>query len=106
LDAENPEEKDEDAWLCAHAPQLEVLPTTAPRMRVAPRTRPRTTLAIGQRAAWFCGTDRFVNIVQGGGLWGFAGVRTLARMLREAWETPKDVRDIIPRKGLGCPSCF
>lgn len=106
LDAENPEEKDEVAWLCAHAPQLEVLPTTAPRMRVAPRTRPRTTLAIGQRAAWFCGTDRFVNIVQGGGLWGFAGVRTLAHMLREAWETPKDARDIIPRKGLGCPSCF
>lgn len=106
LDAPNAEEERALGWLRAHAPAVTLSSTVLPELRVAPRTRERTTLAIGQRAAWFTGTERFVNMVQGGGLWGCAGVRTLARLMVDAWEEPKDPRDLLPRKGLGCPSCF
>lgn len=106
LDAVNPEEVDELSWLRDHAPEVQLSSTMLPELRVAPRVRDCKTLAIGPRAAWFCGTPHFVNIVQGAGLWGFAGIRTLARLMLEAWESPKDPQDIIPRKGFGCPSCF
>lgn len=106
LDAVNPEESTELDWLRTHASEVEISSTVLPELRVAPRTRDREMLAIGQRAAWFCGTTHFVNIVQGAGLWGFAGVLALAALLADAWHTPKDPRDLIPRKGLGCASCI
>ena len=106
LDAVNGEEAQELDWLREHAPETELSSTVLPELRVAPRVREREMLAIGPRAAWFTGTAHFVNIVQDGGLWGFAGVRTLARLMRDAWEQEKDARDIIPRKGLGCESCI
>ena len=106
LDAVNGEEESARAWLQEHAPELQLSSTILPELRVAPRTRPEPTLAIGPKAAWFTGTTHFVNLVWGGGLWGYAGIRTLARLMMEAWEHEKDPADLIPRKGLGCPSCF
>ena len=93
-------------WLRANAPELQLSSTILPDLRVADRTRDERTLAIGPKAAWFTGTDRFVNLVYGGGLWGFAGIRAMARLMGEAWLTPKDTRDLIVRKGLGCVSCI
>ena len=106
LDGVNEEEAAALDWLREHAPGLELSSTILPDLRVAPRTRQQKTLAIGPKAAWFTGTGYFVNLVYGGGLWGFAGVRSMARLMREAWETEKDTRDIVPRKGLGCVSCI
>lgn len=106
LDGVNEEEADALDWLRENAPELELSSTILPDLRVAPRTRATKTLAIGPKAAWFTGTGHFVNLVYGGGLWGFAGVRGMARLMREAWETEKDTRDIVPRKGLGCVSCI
>lgn len=106
LDAVSAEETAELDWLREHAPELQLSSTMLPDMRVAPRERERTTLAIGPKAAWFCGTGFFVNLVFGGGLWGFAGVRTMARLMREAMAAEKDTRDIVPRKGWGCESCI
>lgn len=101
---------DEDApaleWLRSNAPHVELSSAVMPELRVAPRRRAAQTLAIGQRAAWFTGTEHFVNLVQGGGLWGYAGIRTMARLMREAWINKKDTRDLVPRKGLGCESCL
>lgn len=77
-----------------------------PELRVAPRVREREPLALGQKAAWFTGTSHFVNVVEGGGLWGFAGIRRLAALMVEALEVERDARDLVPRKGLGCASCF
>ena len=37
---------------------------------------------------------------------GLIFIRPLARLMMEAWEHEKDPADLIPRKGLGCPSCF
>lgn len=106
LDAVSPEEEQELAWLGLHTPQVQVSAMTMPDLRVAPRTRAGDVLAIGQRAAWFTGTAHFVNIVQGAGLWGFAGISHLARLMRVAMQEEKDARDLIPRKGLGCVSCI
>ena len=106
LDAVNPEEEDELSWMRTHAPEVELSATVLPDLRVAPRVREREMLAIGQRAAWFTGTSHFVNIVQGGSLWGFAGVREMARLVAEAAGCERDARDLIVRKGLGCESCI
>ncbi|MDO4538338.1 MAG: nitrogenase component 1 [Coriobacteriales bacterium] len=92
-------------WLREHAPELQLSSIVLPELRIAPRTRPERTLAIGQKAAWFCGTPHFVNMVEGAGLWGFAGIRGLARLMVEAWAEEKDTHDLVPRKGLGCVTC-
>ena len=106
LDGVNGEEEAELDWLRVNAPELQLSSTILPDLRVAPRTRGEKTLAIGPKAAWFTGSGYFVNMVFGGGLWGFAGVRTMARLMREAWAEEKDTRDLVPRKGLGCVSCI
>ena len=106
LDAVSAEEADALAWLRKHAPDVTLSSVVLPEMRVAQRRREEKFLAVGQKAAWFTDTDRFVNIVLGGGLWGFAGVRAMARLMREAWREAKDTRDLIPRKGWGCESCY
>jgi hypothetical protein len=106
LDGVMEEEIDDLVWLRGHAPDLELSSIVLPELRIAERTRERTTLAIGQKAAWFTGTTRFVNLVEGGGLWGYAGICTMARLMADAWLRQKDARDLIPRKGLGCASCF
>ena len=71
-------------------------------MRVRARQTEKPALAIGQKAAYFTGTDRFVNIVEDGGLHGFGGIRKLAALLEEAAAVPKDTRRLIQIKGLGC----
>ena len=106
VDAVSDEEAKDLGWLRTHAPEVELSSIVLPELRVSDRTRDQTTLAIGQKAAWFTGTSHFVNLVEGGGLWGYAGIRTMAELMRDAWRHPKDARDLVPRKGLGCASCF
>ena len=59
-------------------------------------------LAIGPKAAWFEGTEYFVNLIDYGGMWGFDGIQKLAGLMIQAWQEKKDVREIIPLKGWGC----
>ena len=47
-----------------------------------------------------------MNIVLGGGLYGFTGLRKLAEMITDAYDTPKDRRKVIQHKGFGCESCL
>ena len=68
-------------------------------------TGPRL-LAIGQKAAWFTGTEHFVNVAESGGYYGFGGIREIARLMEEAFAEKKDPRDLIQRKGYGCESCI
>ena len=74
-------------------------------MRVYPRNPQEKILAIGQKAAYFSGTEHFVNMVEGGGLYGFDGICKMAELMTDAFLNEKDTRDIVPRKGLGCESC-
>ena len=45
-------------------------------------------------------------MVQGGGLYGFDGIRRTAQLMIEAFEAEKDPEDLIVRKGWGCESCI
>ena len=106
LDSISPEEKAEFEWLKEHAPDLQLIATIQVKMRVLPRTSDEKILAIGQKAAWFTGSPYFVNMVQGGGLYGFDGIRRTAELMAEAFTEEKDTEDLVVRKGWGCESCI
>lgn len=63
-------------------------------------------LAIGQKAAYFSGTEHFVNMVEGGGLHGYDGICELCQKIQQAYQTKKNTKDLVVRKGLGCESCI
>lgn len=106
LDSISPEEKPAFDWLKLHHPALELRATIQTKMRVLPRGTEGKVLAIGQKAAWFSGSRNFVNMVQGGGLWGFDGIRGTMELMTEAFLEEKDPEDLIVRKGWGCESCI
>ncbi len=62
-------------------------------------------VAVGQRAAYFSGTDYFVNMVANDGLWGFRGIEALADRLDSAFRRSKDPRRVIQVKARGCDPC-
>lgn len=70
------------------------------------RGSPLKTLAMGQKAAYFNDTPYFVNFVEGGGHYGFDGIARLGDLMREAWQTPRDTRTLIQRKGWGGACCL
>lgn len=106
LDSISPEEKEVFFWLKENYPELKLISTVRPEMRVRTRQQSEKILAIGQKAAWFTGSRNFVNMVQGGGLWGFDGIRHTAQLMVEAFNEEKDPEDLIVRKGWGCESCI
>ena len=106
LDSISPEEKEVFFWLKENYPELKLISTVRPEMRVRTRQQSEKILASGQKAAWFTGSRNFVNMVQGGGLWGFDGIRHTAQLMVEAFHEEKDPEDLIVRKGWGCESCI
>lgn len=105
LDVVNVEEEQDFVWLKENAPDLELAATVQVKMRVLERGRNEKILAIGQKAAWFENTPYFVNMVEGGGLYGFDGICRMTELMTDAFLKEKDTKDIVPRKGLGCESC-
>ncbi|MDD5986346.1 MAG: nitrogenase [Eubacteriales bacterium] len=105
-DALLPEDAEDLAWLQQHAPHITMCSTNSYGARMAERGAGRHAgrrwLAIGQKAAYFTGTDRFVNLLEYNGWWGFAGVEKLAQAMVHAFETPSDVPAIIGEKAFGC----
>ncbi|MCC8028487.1 MAG: nitrogenase component 1 [Lachnospiraceae bacterium] len=63
-------------------------------------------LAIGQKAAYFAGTDYFVNAAESGGYYGFDGIAQIMELMEDAFLHAKDGRTVIQRKGYGCESCL
>ncbi len=117
LDAISPEEEDDFRVLQNEMPQLELGCPTDVRMRTLhgrlneskmPAGGPEVSagrsrvLAIGPKAAWMAGTEYFVNILEQDGGWGYEGLCHLLGLMVEAFENPKDTRQIVPKKGLGC----
>lgn len=103
------EEKEAFDWLSQNAPELELVSTVLPRMQrygrgLSASADHRKVVALGQKACWYCQTPYFVNMIEGGGLWGYQGIRTLCTLLEEAAQKQQDYRQIIPRKGIGWPS--
>ncbi len=100
-DAFVPEEKEDFDVIRENYPDVRLFPMTGPVMRTA-RRNGSDFLAIGQKAAYFTGSRRFVNLVENGGLYGFRGICRIAAMMTEAFENEKDPRDYIEIKALGC----
>lgn len=96
------EEKDDFEWLKINCPDLKLYPTVNVKMRVLSRKCSEKILAIGQKAAYFTGSDNFVNIVEGGGMYGFDGICRMAELMTDAYLHKKDARSLIQIKGLGC----
>lgn len=103
----NGEEKADFDIICEQYPSFKIYPTEQPSMRFAASSFDgEKYLAIGQKAAYFCATDNFVNIVGTNGLYGFTGIIKLCEMICDAFKNPKDRREVISYKGLGCESCL
>ena len=106
------DERDSFERLRELKPDIEVYPTNEPSMRFAANGNNDDegavvkTLAIGQKAAYFVNTSYFVDIVEGGGMYGYSAVRKLAEMMIDAYENPKDTKKVISHKGFGCESCL
>ncbi len=99
------EEEKDFIYLKEHYPELMLYPTVHTCMRVEPRISDIKTIAIGQKAAYFTGTEYFVNIVENGGYYGFEAILKLCRDITNAYQTPKDAKNLIQIKGMGCCGC-
>ncbi len=96
-------------------PDIQIYPTMDPAMRFADNEfedgldlaeSGEKKLAVGQKAAYFNHTPYFVNIADGGGMYGLDGIRRMAEELVDAFSTPKDTKKLISHKGIGCASCL
>lgn len=101
-DGFNKEEKDDFEWLKVNCPDLKLYPTVDVKMRMLERYSSKKILAIGQKAAYFTGSNNFVNIVEGGGMYGYDGICRIADLMTDAYLHAKDAKSLIQIKGLGC----
>jgi len=106
LDSVSGEEEEDEQWLRNHFPEVDFLPTIDPKMRLTPRTFDPPVLALGQKAAWFTGSRHFVNLVEGGGLYGFDGILRMVELMEEAFLEEKDTEKLVVQKGWGCDCCL
>ena len=107
-DAMIEEERPAFERLRALAPELLLTATVHAKMRFAGKGVHECgdVLAVGQKAAYFSGTKHFVNIVSGGGMYGFDGIVRLAERMIDAATHEQDTETVIQYKGLGCRSCL
>lgn len=105
-DAVTKEDEADFLRLREHHGDLELVATKNADLRLFDRTSPERLLALGQKAAYFNDSPYFVNLVEGGGHWGFDGLCRLARLMTDALRQPKDLRQCIRKKGWGGPSCL
>lgn len=89
-------------------PEFEIYPTVNSSMRffASSQQTQNEYLAIGQKAAYFCCTDHFVDIVGAKDMYGFDGIKKLAAKIIDAAQNPKDRKTVIQHKGMGCQSCL
>ena len=102
VDAMTPGDRPAFEWLRENAGGLRLYPTVHAGMGMLPHAAAEEFLAIGQKAAYFTGTRHFVNLLEGGGHYGFAGIRALAEEIAAAAREEKDTEGIISVKGWGC----
>ena len=106
LDTITGEEKADFEYLKENHPDLLLYPTVHAAMRFHSPRESSNFLAVGQKAAHFTNTTHFVNVVEGGGMWGFQAVTETARLIEEAFLEEKDLRGLIQIKGMGCAGCL
>ncbi len=112
--------------LKAEHPELKICPTNQPEMRfMHPSIQSEgqmekqsdlyensggeldtKVISLGQKAAYFRGTDYFVNVAESGGYFGFRGIAEVFGLMIDAFNEKKDRRSLIQMKGIGCESCI
>ena len=104
------EEKADFEALQKEAPDLMLYATVEVKMRFLHGAEVgghgKHFLALGQKAAYFTGSDNFVNIVECGGLYGFNGIIRMASEMEDAYLHKKDARRLIQIKGFGGGCCL
>ena len=107
-DAFSPKEKNAFDKLCKLDGDIEFFPLMDPTMLYASDELKASSeyLCIGQNCAFFCQTRKFVNIIEGGGMYGFDGIRHLGEMMIDSFNNEKDLKLTISYKGLECESCL
>ena len=108
-DAFSPKEKAAFDELCKLDGSIEIFPLMDPTMLYASNEGDIANseyLSIGQNCAYFCQTKKFVNIVEGGGMYGFDGIVNLCKLIEDAYNNPKDLKLTISHKGMACESCL
>lgn len=108
LDEMAPAEEDSFLYLKESFPNLQLRCVSHFKRSLLPRTDAQDkadqggVLAIGQKAAYFTGTDHFVNIIENSGLYGYRGIQKLCTLMEDAFRKPSDVKSIIQVKAWGC----
>ena len=96
------EEEEDFKWIQENYPNLKIYATVHVKMRFVNRKRDEKLLALGQKAAYFTGSNNFVNIIEGGGMYGVSGIIKLCDLMIDAFLNEKDMKKLIQFKGLGC----
>lgn len=104
-DSVTKDDKADFMWLKINRPEIWLIATKHADARLFCDENDEKKLALGQKAAYFLQTPYFVNFVEGGGLWGYTGLKKLADLMIEAFREQKNLR-IIERKAWSLPSCI
>lgn len=100
------EELNDFNYLKQKYPNLNLYPTINANMLYADcECNKDEFLAIGQKAAYYTNTDHFVNVIVGGGMFGFEGIIDTLNMMIDAYNNKKDMMNLVKIKGLGCEEC-
>ncbi len=99
-----PEDKENFEWIRERYPDMVISATVRPAMRYVHGDK--NILAVGQKAAYFAGTDHFVNVAESGGYYGYDGIVRVMELMEEAFLNTKDRKELIQMKGYGCESCL
>ena len=106
LDSVSGEERPAFEALQKHYPDLTLYPTVHAKMRFHSPKAGTGFLAIGQKAAHFTNTNNFVNVVEGGGMFGYEAILDTLEGMKDAYLHEKDMRSLVQIKGLGCECCL
>ena len=106
LDSVSGEEKPAFDALRQRHPDLMLYPTVHAKMRFHSPKEKTGFLAVGQKAAHFTNTDHFVNVVEGGGTFGYEAILDTLEWMKDAYLHEKDMRSLVQIKGLGCACCL
>ena len=96
------EEEEDFKYIKENYPNIKIYATVHVKMRFVKRHTDKKILALGQKAAYFTGSNNFVNIVEGGGMYGFSSIEKLSNLMVDAFLNEKDMKKLIQFKGLGC----
>ena len=101
IDAVTKDDREDFMYLKEKYPDLLLYSTVHASMRFMANKEKTEVLAIGQKAAYFENTDHFVNVVQGGGMFGYDTVMHTMELIKDAYLEAKDMRTLIQIKGMG-----